>query len=44
MRWATRAGIHIDRASSARLIRRFIDTEAAFMFVPLHLRDAAASL
>jgi hypothetical protein len=33
MRWATRAGIHIDRSSSAWLIRRYIDTEAEFVFV-----------
>ena len=33
MKWATRAGIHIDRASSAWLIRRFIDPDAAFEFV-----------
>ena len=31
--WATRAGVHIDRASSAWLIRRFIDPEARFVFV-----------
>ncbi len=33
MIWATRAGVHIDRASSAWLIRRFIDPNADFMFV-----------
>ncbi len=33
MRWATRAGIHIDRAASAWLIRRFIDSDAEFTFV-----------
>jgi len=33
MRWATRAGIHIDRAASAWLIRRFIDPAATFEFV-----------
>ncbi|HET9874768.1 MAG TPA: chromate resistance protein ChrB domain-containing protein [Mycobacterium sp.] len=33
MRWATRAGIHIDRASSAWLIRRYIDDAAEFVFV-----------
>ena len=33
MKWATRAGIHIDRASSAWLIRRFIDADALFEFV-----------
>ena len=33
MRWATRAGCHIDRAASAWLIRRFIDPQAEFFFV-----------
>jgi hypothetical protein len=33
MRWATRAGVHIDRAACAWLIRRFIDPEAKFVFV-----------
>lgn len=32
-RWATRKSIHIDRASSAWLIRRFIDPDAQFVFV-----------
>ncbi len=33
MRWATRQGVHIDRAACAWLIRRFIDAEAEFVFV-----------
>ena len=33
MRWATRAGVHIDRAACAWLIRRFLDPDAAFVFV-----------
>ncbi len=33
MKWATRAGIHIDRAASAWLIQRFIDPAAVFEFV-----------
>lgn len=33
MRWATRAGVHIDRAASAWLVGRFIDPEARFVFV-----------
>ena len=33
MRWATRAGVHIDRAACAWLIRRFIDPAATFVFV-----------
>jgi hypothetical protein len=33
VRWATRAGVHIDRAACAWLVRRFIDLEAEFVFV-----------
>jgi hypothetical protein len=33
VRWATRAGCHVDRAACAWLIRRFIDAEAEFDFV-----------
>ena len=33
MRWATRASVHIDRAACAWLIRRFVDADAAFVFV-----------
>lgn len=33
MKWATRAGLHIDRAACAWLICRFIDPEAEFVFV-----------
>jgi hypothetical protein len=33
MRWATRAGVHVDRTACAWLIRRFIDPEAEFVFV-----------
>jgi hypothetical protein len=33
VRWATRAGCHIDRAASAWLIRRFIDPQAEYLFV-----------
>jgi hypothetical protein len=32
--WITRKGIHVDRMASAWLIRRFIDPEASFRFVP----------
>ncbi len=37
MRWATRAGVHIDRAACAWLIGRFVDPDAQFVFV----QDAA---
>ena len=33
MRWVTRAGVHIDRAACAWLIRHYVDPEAEFMFV-----------
>jgi len=32
MRWATRPGVHIDRAACAWLIRRHVDPEAEFVF------------
>jgi hypothetical protein len=32
--WVTRRGVHVDRIASAWLIRRFIDPEARFKFVP----------
>jgi hypothetical protein len=31
--WATRQGVHIDRAACAWLIRRFLDPDARFLFV-----------
>jgi hypothetical protein len=33
VKWVTRAGVHIDRAACAWLIRRFLDPEAEFVFV-----------
>ena len=33
MRWATRRGVHVDRAACAWLIRRSIDPQAEFVFV-----------
>ena len=33
MRWATRAGVHIDRAACAWLIRQYVDRDADFVFV-----------
>src|SRR5262245_24308379 len=32
--WVTRTGVHVDRIASAWLIRRFIDSQARFKFVP----------
>jgi hypothetical protein len=33
VKWATQAGVHIDRAACAWLIRRFLDPAAVFVFV-----------
>jgi hypothetical protein len=33
MKWITRAHIHVDRVACPWLIKRFIDSEASFMFV-----------
>jgi hypothetical protein len=33
VRWATRPGVHVDRAACAWLIRRHVDPAAAFVFV-----------
>ena len=33
MKWATRRGVHVDRAACAWLIRRSIDPDAEFVFV-----------
>jgi hypothetical protein len=33
VKWATRAGIHVDRAACAWLLRRFVDPDAEFVFV-----------
>ena len=32
--WVTRSGVHVDRIASAWLIRRFVDANATFKFVP----------
>jgi len=33
MKWATRAGVHVDRAACAWLLHRFVDPDAQFLFV-----------
>ncbi len=33
MKWATRRGVHVDRAATAWLIRRMFDPAAEFLFV-----------
>lgn len=34
MLWVTRSHVHVDRVACPWLIRRFIDSEAQFLFVP----------
>ncbi|MEI6874829.1 MAG: chromate resistance protein ChrB domain-containing protein, partial [Spirochaetota bacterium] len=34
MKWITRSHVHVDRVACPWLIRRFVDSEAEFMFVP----------
>jgi len=34
MRWVTRSHVHVDRVACPWLIRRFVDSEAEFIFVP----------
>jgi hypothetical protein len=45
MRWATRGGVHVDRAACAWLIRRFVDPQAQFVFVgdPGEVPDGATA-
>lgn len=35
MKWVTRKNAHVDRVACPWLIRRFIDSEAIFLFVPV---------
>ena len=34
MKWVTRSHVHVDRVACPWLIRRFVDSEAEFVFVP----------
>ncbi len=34
MKWITRSHVHVDRVACPWLIKRFIDSEAEFLFVP----------
>lgn len=40
--WVTRAGVKVDRIASAWLVRRFVDREATFKFVPATGYEPAA--
>ncbi len=35
MKWVTRSHVHVDRVACPWLIKRFIDSEAEFLFVPV---------
>ncbi len=39
--WVTRAGVQVDRIASAWLIRRFVDPDARFRFVPSGTRTSS---
>ena len=34
MKWITRSHVHVDRVACPWLIRRFVDNQAEFLFVP----------
>jgi hypothetical protein len=42
MLWITRSHVHVDRVACPWLIRRFVDSEAEFSFVPSGRIDQAA--
>jgi hypothetical protein len=42
MKWVTRSHVHVDRVACPWLIKRFIDSEAEFLFVPRSQVKAAA--
>jgi hypothetical protein len=43
MKWITRSHVHIDRVACPWLIKRFVDSQAEFIFVPKSQVDQAAS-
>jgi hypothetical protein len=42
MKWVTRSHVHVDRVACPWLIRRFIDSDAEFIFVPKSRVDQVA--
>ena len=45
MKWITRSHVHVDRVACPWLIRRFIDNQAEFLFVPVGiLKETAVKL
>lgn len=43
MKWITRSHVHVDRGACPWLIRRFLDSEAEFLFVPKSEIDRVAA-
>jgi len=42
MKWITRSHVHVDRVACPWLIRRFIDQQAEFLFVPVGILKQTA--
>ena len=42
MKWVTRSHVHVDRVACPWLIKRFIDSDAEFVFVPASKVDETA--
>jgi hypothetical protein len=42
MKWITRSHVHVDRVACPWLIKRFVDSEAEFLFVPAERIEEAA--
>jgi hypothetical protein len=43
MKWLTRSHVHVDRVACPWLIRRFVDNQAEFLFVPKSQIDQVAA-
>jgi len=43
MKWVTRSHVHVDRVACPWLIKRFVDNEAEFLFVPSSLVKKVAA-
>jgi hypothetical protein len=43
MKWITRSHVHVDRVACPWLIRRFVDNQAEFLFVPMNQVKSTAA-
>ena len=43
MKWITRSHVHVDRVACPWLVRRFIDNQAEFLFVPAAMVNQVAA-